>query len=153
MGFFSDSDEDKYGAKAVAKRKQALKMKEHNAFLKEKAAYESGADLSKTGDSKTMDKASAAAGLAQQAGVLPSDGAAGGAISGATSGLAFGHGGAVVGGIAGAVMGAASASAARKAHNAQIEAKKHAAIADIEEKKGKQISHALGDMGRRMSLR
>lgn len=100
-----------------------------------------------------FDKFSAAAGIASQfmGGGGMSD-AGSGAVSGAMSGAAFGPPGAIVGGIAGAVMGAASAREARKAHNAKIEMQKHQALAEIEQKKGQEISQALGQMGMRMGM-
>jgi hypothetical protein len=161
MGFadFLKSDEDIYGAKSVAKRKEALKMKElrsgqsqHDAFLKKKEAFESGADMAQAAP-KGMAKASAAASLAQQMGALPSEGGMGGAIQGATTGAAFGVPGAVVGGIAGAVMGSAAARSAAKAKNRQIEAQKHMQLGDIAQQEGQNIAAVLANMGQRMKIR
>lgn len=74
-----------------------------------------------------------------------------GALTGAATGAQFGAPGAAVGAVAGAVMGAANARAKRKAHNAEVEAKKQKALGEIEMEKGKQLSQAIGSMGARMS--
>lgn len=83
-----------------------------------------------------------------------SDGMTQGMISGAMAGGMSGMGvpGAVIGGVAGAVQGAAAARAAAKAHNRQVEAKKHQALADIEMKKGEQLSAAIQGMAGRMRI-
>lgn len=80
-------------------------------------------------------------------------GAASGAMSGAAAGASFGPWGAAIGAVAGAVMGSAKAAAARKAHNAKVEATKIKAIGEIEERKSGNISKALGGIGLRASLR
>jgi hypothetical protein len=168
MGFadFFKSDEDIYGAKSVAKRKEALKMKElrsgqaeHDLFLKKQKAFEAGEDPSKVvpstvdkGAPSTLAKGAAAASIAQQMGALPSEGGLGGAVSGAATGAAFGVPGAIVGGIAGAVMGSASAAAARKAENRRIEAQKHRALGEIKQQEGQQIANVLAGMGSRMKI-
>lgn len=123
--------------------------------------------ISGGGDSKPMtgDQKVAALGVAskmmgagqEQAGATMNEGegATQGMISGAMAGGMAGMSvpGAIIGGVAGAVQGAASARAAAKAHNRQVEAQKHQALADIEMKKGQQLSSAISDMARRMSIR
>ena len=99
----------------------------------------------------TSSKVAAAAGIASKMAGISSEGMEGGAISGAMAGSAFGAPGAVVGAIAGGVMGAAQSRAAAKAHNAQVEANKLAALGQIEEEKGKNIANVLSGMGARMS--
>lgn len=100
----------------------------------------------------SVNKAVAAAGLAQQMGVMPQEGPLGGVVSGATAGAAFGPAGAAVGAVAGGVMGAASAAAARKRRNAEIEAKKHMAIGQIRQQEGQNIANVLSNMGSRMKI-
>jgi hypothetical protein len=102
-------------------------------------------------DEKKMKKAEAAQKLIS--GVAGDSSPVSQAASGAITGAQFGPAGAAIGGIAGAVMGAASAQAARKAHNAQVEAQKIKALGDIEERKQQAMAQALGSMGARMSLR
>lgn len=109
-------------------------------------------------DEDKLKKFQAAAGIAKQmsgaqgqGGTDEKSGAMSGAVSGAMSGAAFGPHGAAIGGVAGAVMGVASARAARKAHNAQVEAKKLEALGEIEEKKQQRIADILAQMGGRMS--
>jgi len=158
MGWFSDSDEDKFGVQAVAKRKQALKMKElrsaqgeQDAFLKQKEAFESGADMSKASSgASSLSKGAAAASMAQEMGAVPKDGAVGGAVSGAAAGATFGPWGAAIGGVAGAVMGQAKARAAKKAEEAALQRKKYERISEIEEEKGKNIASAYSTMTQNM---
>jgi len=121
-----------------------------------------GKDMTGEGFSSAMGKAGAAKSLVEMGtgesigtsltGGGQAGGAVDGALSGAATGAAFGPIGAGVGAVAGAVMGAAQSRAAAKAHNAQLEAKKEAAIGEIEQEKGRQISQALGQMGQRMRI-
>jgi len=144
-------------ADAIKKRQQSKKP----ATSKLAASADKVADK-KGGSGKTGKYIAAAqiaqsvmgSGQSQEGGTQDTGtGMASGAVSGASAGAAFGPYGAAIGAVAGAVMGAASAGAARKAHNAKIEAQKERALGDIEERKGQQIAQALNQMGQRMRIR
>lgn len=88
-----------------------------------------------------------------ESGMDETTGGVDGAISGAMTGASVGGvPGAIIGGVAGAVQGAAAARAAAKAHNRQVEAKKHQALAEIEMRKGQQMSSAIQGMAGRMRI-
>jgi len=81
-------------------------------------------------------------------------GVAQGAVGGAATGFAVGGPwGAAIGAVAGGVMGAAGAAAKRKAKNRAIEGEKHAALANIEQTRGKQLNSVFESMAANMRLR
>ena len=134
---------------AKASAQQAMKKGVVGSGQISKEAFQAGR-AGKAGAASSLGKGAAVAGAAQAVGAAPSGGAVGGAISGAATGSAFGPYGAAIGAVAGGIMGAAGAAAARKAHNAAIEAKKEAALGEIEMEKGRQINKALAGMGSRI---
>jgi len=155
---FSIDSEMKRSISTGLKESQAAKEAAASKIADEAAktkAFEAGEDLDKvketTAGSGNLDKAAAAAKIAQSMGIGPQGGMMGGAMSGAATGAAFGGPGAVIGAVAGGIMGAAQSRAAAKAHNAKLEAEKQKALGEIEMEKGRQLSQAIGSMGARMS--
>jgi hypothetical protein len=131
--------------------KGADEMKAAQSTVKESNLAESAAGAK---GAIGTDKLAAGLGLANavMGGASGEGGALGSAVSGAAAGAAFGPIGAAVGGIAGGVMGAAGEAAKRKAHNRQVEAQKHRALGEIEQRKGEQLSAAIAAMGQRMAI-
>lgn len=171
-----------FGEESEKKRRKALEMAElrkaqgeHDKFLAEKKAFESGAkkqggflgfggeyapEVGADGTkSMTKNQKMAAAGLALDAakssGMIDTSSTGGGALAGAASGAmagaAFGAPGAIIGGAVGGITGGLKARSARKKAQAQAEADTQKGLAKISQDKAERLRQSFSSLGSAMS--